>query len=215
MNEDIPPAKSSPPKRRRQMSTVRHEDKLENILMVAARLFSDRGYDATSLDDIADAVRVHKATLYHYIGSKEDILYQCLVRSIANYGDVLKRMEDKTQPPLKRLHDFFMILIEAQNNDFGRCLAIVGRQPIGTVTRDSIRDFQRTLDSAVRNVVKEGIADGSIRNVSPKLASCMLFGAYNWVPRWFNPKGGMTTEQISRNFLDFFFNGISTFPRTW
>lgn len=196
-------------KKRRKPTLARHEDKLENILKVAARLFSERGYDTTSLDDIADAVQIHKATLYHYIASKEDILYQCLVRSLHNYDEVLKRAEDKSQPPLKRLREFFSVLVVAQNNDFGRCLSLVGRNPLSKETGDRIRQFQRRLDTAIRHLIQEGVANGTIRPISPRLATTMIFGAYNWVPRWYRPESKLSTTEISETYLDIFIRGIS------
>lgn len=196
-------------KKRRKPTLARHEDKLENILKSAARLFSERGYETTSLDDIADAVQIHKATLYHYIASKEDILYQCLVRSMSNYDDVLKRTEDKSLPPLQRLREFFSVLIEAQNNDFGRCLSLVGRNPLSADTGERFRLFQRGLDTAIRNLIEEGVANGTIRPVSPRLATTMIFGAYNWVPRWYRPELSVSINDISETYLDIFIRGIS------
>ncbi|MFX9722031.1 helix-turn-helix domain-containing protein, partial [Acinetobacter baumannii] len=71
----------TPPKKRTRKLPPKHDDKLELILRQAARLFSERGYATTSLDDVADALEMHKATLYHYISGKEEILYRCLIRS--------------------------------------------------------------------------------------------------------------------------------------
>ncbi len=68
-----------PTPRKRKAPGPRHEDKRVAILRTAAQLFADNGYEATSLDKIADQLGMHKATLYHYVSNKESILYQCLV----------------------------------------------------------------------------------------------------------------------------------------
>lgn len=185
-------------------------NKLETILRESAKLFCERGYDATSLDDVADSVKIHKATVYHYIKSKEEILYMCLEHSLSGYEDTLIEMKDTTIPPVTRLVKFFGIIIEAQNNDFGRCLCLVGRRPLSEETGEQIRQFQRKLDFTVRGLLEEGMADGSIRNCDVRLATAMLFGAFNWIPRWRSPGHSVGTEELAKIFLDIFLNGVAT-----
>lgn len=198
-----------PPARRRVLPR-KHEDKLTAILRVAAQLFAENGYEATSLDSIAERLGMHKATLYHYIESKESILYQCLVRSFEDLESVIERTGDRSVPVLERLRDFATQLAHAQNNDFGRCLAMVGSKPVDQVPGGVIRKFQKRLDTTVRSLILEGIADGSIRPCNPGLASAMLFGALNWVPRWYRVDGKLSVDQIADAFMDIFADGVST-----
>lgn len=193
-------------KKRRKTSVA---NKYEIILKESARLFCENGYEATSLDDVADAVKIHKATLYHYIHSKEEILYSCLVRSFEGYQEVLAEMRDTRKPVFERLTRFFTVLVEAQNNEFGRCQCLVGRQPLGTETGDKIREFQRNLDHAVRALLQEGIETGCVRPCDVRLAAAMIFGAFNSVPRWHRPSHPVTPATIARTYLDIFINGIA------
>src|SRR5690606_6559271 len=153
----------------------------------AAQLFAENGYEATSLDTIADQLGMHKATLYHYVSSKESILYECLVLSFGDLEEVIQRMQDRSVPVLQRLRYFARSLATAQNNDFGRCQVLVGSRPLDIRPDGEIRKFQRKLDATLRSLVTEGIADGTIRPCNPGLFASMLFGAMNWVPRWFDP----------------------------
>jgi AcrR family transcriptional regulator len=191
----------------------RHEDKRTAILRTAAQLFATHGYEATSLDMIADQLGMHKATLYHYVDSKESILYQCLVKSFGNLDEVMQNMEDRSVPVLERLRLFARALAVAQNNDFGRCQVLVGARPLDMAPGGEIRKFQRRLDDTVRALVTEGIADGSIRPCDPALFSALLFGAMNWVPRWFRSDGKYSVEQVADAFVDMMVNGIATVPR--
>ena len=206
MAEQEKPRKRAPTKKSYRIN------KLDTILIESAKLFCERGYDATSLDDVADAVKIHKATVYHYIKSKEEILYLCLERSLSGYEDTLIEMKDTTIPPVTRLVKFFSIIIEAQNNDFGRCLCLVGRRPLSEETGEQIRQFQRKLDFTTRGLLEEGIADGSIRNCDVRLATAMLLGAFNWIPRWRRPGHSVSTEELVKVFMDIFLNGIATAP---
>jgi len=191
---------------------AKHEDKRTAILRTAAQLFAVHGYEATSLDMIADQLGMHKATLYHYVSGKESILYQCLVLSFGDLDSVMERMQDRSIPVLERLRDFVRSLAEAQNNDFGRCLVLVGSRPLDMVPDGEIRQFQRRLDATVRALVTEGVADGSIKPCHPGMFSALLFGALNWVPRWHSPDGKLSIQEIADSFMDTLIHGIAA-PR--
>jgi AcrR family transcriptional regulator len=198
--------------RRKSATGVKHEDKLTAILRTAAQLFAVNGYEATSLDMIADQLGMHKATLYHYVDNKESILYQCLVKSFGDLDEVMKRMEDRSIPVLARLRMFVRSLALAQNNDFGRCLVLVGSRPLDLGSGGEIRQFKQRLDVTVRNLITEGIADGSVKPCHPGMFSALLFGALNWVPRWHNEDGKLSIENVADNFMDTLMQGIARQP---
>lgn len=207
----MPEPKASTPvtPRQRRAPGVRHEDKRTAILRTAAQLFAAHGYEATSLDAIADQLGMHKATLYHYVESKESILFQCLVKSFGDLDTVIKSMEDRSVPVLERLRQFCQSLAQAQNSDFGRCLVLVGSRPLDLVPDGEIRRFQKRLDTTVRALVTEGIADGSIRPCQPSMVSAMLFGSLNWVPRWFSEQGKLSLREVVDSFMDMLTQGIA------
>lgn len=191
----------------------RHEDKRVLILQTAAQLFATHGYEATSLDRIADQLGLHKASLYHYIKSKEEVLYQCLVRSFEDLDQVMEAMKDTRVPVLERLRHFALSLAQAQNNDFGRCLVLVGSRPLALASGNGIRDFQRQLDNTVRDLVREGMTRGDIKPSHPGLVSAMLFGTLNWVPQWYQPEGSLTIDEVVDAFIDMLTEGISAESR--
>lgn len=198
-----------PPTRRKKLTELRHEDKRTAILRTSAQLFAANGYESTSLDMIADQLGMHKATLYHYVDNKESILYQCLVKSFGDLDTVMTRMEDRSIPVLERMRLFVRSLALAQNNDFGRCLVLVGSRPL-ELTGNEIRQFQRRLDTTVRALITEGIADGSIKPCHPGLFSALLFGALNWVPHWYKDSGKLGVEEVANQFMDMMTQGIAT-----
>src|SRR3990167_2127834 len=215
--DDIPaslprkrPAARTAVARRKNSVGTRHEDKRTAILRTAAQLFAANGYESTSLDMIADQLGMHKATLYHYVENKESILYQCLVKSFGDLDAVMKSMEDRSIPVLQRLRLFVRSLAIAQNNDFGRVQLLVGSRPLDMVPGGEIRQFQRRLDSTVRALITEGIADGSIKPCHPGLFSALLFGALNWVPRWYSETGKLDVTEVVDHFMDMLTQGVAT-----
>lgn len=196
----------------RRSPGLRHEDKRVAILRTAAQLFATQGYEATSLDQVAEQLGMHKATLYHYIKSKEEVLYQCLVKSFEDLDKVVESMHDRSVPVLERLRAFAISLSHAQNNDFGRCLVLVGSRPLAAMASSDIRSFQKRLDSTVRELVTEGIACGDIKPCNPGLVSAMLFGTLNWVPQWFKEGGKLGLDEVVDSFMDTLIYGIATRP---
>lgn len=196
------------PARLRKGVTKRHDDRLNQILMTAALEFAEHGYENTSLEIISGRLGMHKATLYHYVSGKEEILYLCQLRSFANLAEVTEQMKDKTLSVIERLRLFVHNLARAQNTVYGRCLLMVGSKPLAEAAGGEIRKFQRQLDEIVRDLLREGMANGELRTLDPTLTSAMLFGALNWVPRWYNPTGRYTVDDISRAFFDVFESGI-------
>jgi AcrR family transcriptional regulator len=196
------------PRRKTKVVSAKHDDKRAAILLSAAKLFASNGYEATSLDMIAEQMGMHKATLYHYFPSKEQVLYQCLIKSFGDLEEVLVRMEDKRTPVLQRLREFVRRVALAQNNEYGRCLVLVGSRPLELMPDDGIRQFQRRLDQTVRSLIKEGIKDGSVRDCHPGLFSALLFGGLNWVPRWHRNEGRLSVEAVADAFVDMLLNGV-------
>lgn len=198
------------PRKRRAHSETRHEDKRLLILTTAAELFAIQGYEATSLDMIAEHVGIHKATLYHYIANKETILYECLQLSFADLDTLIEEMKSKEICVFKRLKKFTTQLAIAQNNIFGRCLVLVGARPLeNSGASTQIKTFQRKLDLTVRGLIEEGIQDGKInKRCSPSIFSAMLFGSLNWVPRWYKEDRGQTIPEIAEMFIDMLIDGI-------
>lgn len=202
-----PPAAPAPrPRSARVMQ--KHDDKLTLILRTAANLFAENGYDATSLDMIAEQLGMHKATLYHYIDGKESILFQCQLRSFTDLDDVEQHARDRSRSVLERLRYFTVHLARAQSNEFGRCLVLIGPRPLADAAGGEIRRIQRRLDTIVRDLVKEGNASGELAVPDPALAGAMLFGALGWVPRWYDPKGRYSVDDVANAFFDLFEAGI-------
>lgn len=207
---DVQPTISKPkPRKRRANSEARHEDKRLLILKTAAELFATQGYEATSLDMIAEHVGIHKATLYHYISNKETILYECLQLSFKDLDLLIEEMKSAETCVFTRLQKFAVQLAIAQNNVFGRCLVLVGARPLeNSGASTQIKDFQRRLDLTIRGLIEEGIRDGKIKACSPSMFAAMLFGSLNWVPRWYKEGKGQTIPEIAEIFMTTLIDGI-------
>lgn len=181
----------------------------ELILEVAARLFAAEGYTRTSLDMIAREVGLHKATLYHYFASKDEILETCLSLAAADISLASRHLSDGSERLLDRLNYFFSSLVVAQNGRFGRCVEAVDAESLRLEPAGAIRAFKHELEDEVGAALADGITRGEVRQGDPQEMARMIFGAFHWLPRWYRPGKGASLGTIALGFVDFAATGIA------
>lgn len=186
------------------------EAKRHSILEAAAKFFNEKGFNNTSMADVAEALGVSKPFLYYYLNDKEDLIFQCSRIATQELHELLTEVREAKVTGRERLEMLFRRYARVMTSDFGICL-IRSTAP-GSLTKKSNESLwvgRRRLNHEVERIVAEGIADGSIRSCDPKMVSFAMFGAFNWMSYWFNEKGRKSPEMIADDFLDFFFRGLA------
>lgn len=189
------------------------EAKRLSILRTAARIFAERGYHNTSVSDVADVLGVSKPFLYYYLKNKEDILFECSRIATEQLHEVLEEVRGLRGTAWEKLQLLFRGYARVMSTDFGACL-IRSTTPgsLPPELRDKLFTGRRRLNREVERIVAEGIADGSIRSIHPRLASFALFGAFNWITTWYRQGGAMAPEAIADIYLDLFARGMLPVP---
>jgi TetR/AcrR family transcriptional regulator, cholesterol catabolism regulator len=176
------------------------ENRLFEVLRAAARLFSEQGFRQATLEDVAAALSVTRPALYHYARSKDELASKCLEIAVSEIDEAIN---------IARLHRcgrdqiavFFRRYCEIICDDFGRFFVLVNRREYGSELQMADRHHQRRIDQAVRDMVRAGIVDGSVRNVSEADVSRALFGAFNGIALWHKRDGRRTPAHIADDFL--------------
>jgi AcrR family transcriptional regulator len=187
----------------------RREDRADHIYRVAAEVMCQKGYEGTSMNDIADAVGLTKAGLYHYIRGKEDLLFQ-----IMSYG--MDMVEQDAIAPAKQAEDPSERLRIIIWRHAKRVLEVGGAVSIlldemyalTPAHRRAIKARKRAYFDLVRETLDQLSAEGKLRDVSPTVATFSLFGMVNWVSRWYRRDGRLSSEQILSDFLDIALNSV-------
>ncbi len=192
-----------------QSKDVQHELKRMAILRTAGRLFNQNGFRETSLNDLADELQVTKPTLYYYVENKEDILFQCLLTAITQLLDKTEEIENSDLPGMDKLVRFIHVFTSVFDDEFGRCLSHPGPEPLSEKYLSQIDPFYFRLDTAMRQMIEGGIRDGSIRRCNPKIASFTVFGAINWMTRWYQVGGEMTTREVADEMASMVARGLA------
>jgi AcrR family transcriptional regulator len=179
------------------------------ICRTAAQIFRDRGYDATSVSDIARALGITKAGLYYYFESKEALLLE-----ITNYG--LDRVRDEVIVPVRALRDpeerlRQLVLRHAR-------IATDGHGAVAHLTdeirslppgmRRKVEQRMRIYFNLIRSTLSELKATGRLRDVDPTVATFSTLGMILWLPRWFRQNGRLTQEQAAHEIASLAVSGI-------
>ncbi|HZW96246.1 MAG TPA: TetR/AcrR family transcriptional regulator [Candidatus Eremiobacteraceae bacterium] len=194
-------------------------DSRQEILRTAARLFQQRGYDATSMNDVAAALKLSKGGLYHHFQSKDEILYEIMnhameiteervlkpVRGIADPGDRLRA--------LIRLH----IEVVLSPRDREITVMLHENHPLPPALRKRINSRKKDYVHFLENLMKEvqEKAQGNHNKphpakakVSPRAAAFALLGMINWIYQWYKPEGNLQAPDLIPQFTDLIFGGI-------
>jgi AcrR family transcriptional regulator len=187
----------------------KRERRRAEILHAALRAFRDKGYHATTLDDIAEHVGVRKTALYHYFPDKEAILYECHRESLAEVRRLMtiagQHAESAAEHLALIIREHVRVMIETLE---GSPLAfeVTALSPERQAEVIRARDkYERGL----RRIIDQGVRDGEFRIVDSKIAVFAILGAINWIARWYRPEGAVRAPELGEQFADYLVGGLT------
>jgi AcrR family transcriptional regulator len=184
------------------------ERKRQAVLHTAAQLFNERGFHATSLDDIAERLHVTKPTLYYYVRSKDEILLECVRAALGMMQEEIGRVRHAGGRALDQLVACMRIYTIIVTQEFGRCVIRTGEDPLPAPLQRELRGLKARIDGEFRRLVADAVEEGSILPCDPKMAAFMVAGALSWVGRWYRPDGELSPEQIAEQGVALLLNGL-------
>ncbi|MFC3219294.1 TetR/AcrR family transcriptional regulator [Tianweitania populi] len=183
--------------------------KREAVLLRAVEFFNEKGFHATSLDDVALSLNVTKPTIYHYFANKDEILFACVQRGLEEIGQAAQAAEQAGGNGLQRLRALLIDYAMMMSDGFGAC---VGRTPDHALSAESlsrIKALKRDTDAIVRRVIEAGMADGSIAVADVRLTTFTALGALNWISRWYDPAGPLSKREIAEHSVATLIGGLA------
>jgi AcrR family transcriptional regulator len=188
------------------------EAKRNAVLQAAAQLFNERGFHATSLDDIAARLNVTKPTLYYYIKNKDEILLQCVRQGLDMMLEGIEASRAAGGKAIDQLMTCMQVYARIVTMDFGMCLIRVGDEQVPPESRKELRRLKSAIDQEFRRLVAEGVAEGSIQPCDPKITAFVIAGALSWIGRWYQPGGEYTPEQVAEQCIATLCDGVLRRP---
>lgn len=183
---------------------VRRRSKQNVLRNAAVREFYRHGYEGASLQNIADALRINKATLYHYVKSKEHLLGNVLDYAHDQVIEIMNNVSAISADPMQRLRAFLELHLTWYLNNLE--LARVTFHEWTSLTGDlleSQRDRRRNYDAYVRELIRAGQAMGAInKDWDVTLAGNYIAGAINAVPSWYRKRGRKNAATVAKIYAD-------------
>jgi AcrR family transcriptional regulator len=183
--------------------------KREAVLRAAVQMFNARGFHATSLDDVAASLGVSKPTIYHYLGNKDQVLFECVTRGLEQLRAAADAARAVPAPGLERLKTFLRRYAEIIMDDFGRCVIRTADEALSPESAARFRALKREIDTAMRELITEARSDGSMAPLDVKLTAFALAGALNWPARWYDPDGTQSAEEVAAQMVDLLMQGLA------
>jgi AcrR family transcriptional regulator len=202
------PATAPTPFRNAKEREQERAAKRDAVLRAAVRMFNQNGYHTTSLDDVAASLGISKPLIYHYLGAKDQVLFECLRIGLKRLREAAEEAALLPGTGLDRLKMFLCRYGEVIMDDFGRCVIRTGDEVLAPESRARFRALKREIDQALRRFMQEAADDGSAHISDVKLTSFAFLGALNWPARWQDPEGDLPPGEIARRLVDILVRGI-------
>jgi AcrR family transcriptional regulator len=190
-------------------NAVQSEGRAAEVYRTAAEIILQKGYDATSVSDIAQAVGITKAGLYHYIHGKTQLLFD-----IMQYG--LNELDREVALPARKIADAetrlrFMITMHARivTRGHGAVTILVdeARALTPAQNRKVVRRKREYFD-LLRATLREMKSQRKLRDINVTVAAFSLLGMINWLSRWYQADGPLNEQEIAEETVDIAVNGL-------
>jgi AcrR family transcriptional regulator len=200
---------SSPPTR--PLLRARYDRRRQDVVGAAARVFAARGFQATTMEDLSEATGLAAGGLYHYIGNKEQLLFDICAELLDPLLDEAHAIVSEPAPPedtLRRLVRVWARHVETHRDHmrvFQQERQLIERGPRWRAIRASRKEFECVLDE----VLAAGERSSDFSFADRRLALVALLSMINYLPQWFRPRDPLSAEQVAEGFCDLLLDGAS------
>lgn len=192
-----------------RIGTAKNQDKIQEIYLTAAQIFFSKGYNATSLNDIADSLDITKAGLYYYVESKQDLLYR-----IINLG--LDSVQEEVLNPARNIEDAekrlrFIILNHSRLSAGGNHAVIIISHEDNELSfqqREETLKRRREYFDFIRDTLAELRDQEKLEEIDLTTATFTILGMIIWLARWFSPGGKMSVKKVCEDVCEMAVRGI-------
>ncbi len=188
----------------------KRDERYRAILETAARLICERGYEGTSMQEIAAACRMTKAGLYHHVQNKEQLLFDIMSYGMDAFeGVVLEKVRDIADP-VDRLRECMRLNIHLVTGGCSKEVIIILHEH-ATLTGEArafIDGRKKRYVRFLEDAFSEAVRMGRARPLQPTVAAFAFLGMVLWIYKWFQPDGRLSVQQIADGMVDLLFNGV-------
>jgi AcrR family transcriptional regulator len=187
----------------------RRDDRADYIYRVTAEIMCWKGYAATSMNDIADAVGLTKAGVYHYIRGKEQLLYEIMTFAMDQVDEHVTGLAETVDDPEQRLRLIVELHAKRILEVGGAVTVLLEEMSALTPSHQrTIRARKRKYFDLVRRTLEQLASEGRLRDVNPTVATFSLLGSINWISRWYRRDGPLAADLVLKDFVEIALNSV-------
>jgi AcrR family transcriptional regulator len=169
------------------------------IRNVAAKLFVDKGFENTSIKDLAAAAGISTSVIYYYFDSKEELLYQIVDETLNAGLELISEVEKSEKSPKEKLTSVLDIHTRSYADDIHKVILMVRDH------KSLSEEHRAALDIRILEGLK---TSGEMLHLNSTVCAYAFFGMVSWIYRWYNPKGKIKPKELSEIFKQIFTKGI-------
>ena len=181
----------------------------DQILEAAAQIIRQKGYHAASMQDIADAVNLQKASLYHHFSSKQEILLALLDQALDLLIERVSTVLDKDIPVDEKLREAMRVYLGSLDEHAAlAAVLLLEHRSLESEYHDRHIPRRDRFERLWRDLIQEGIEEGVFNDTNPAMTARALLGVMNWTITWYYPEGSSSIGQISDLFSALCLDGL-------
>ncbi len=180
----------------------------DEILAVSARLFREKGYRATTMEDISNELKVTKPALYYYIDNKQDILYAICEAAIKQLVEGVEEIVSADMEVEEKFKELIFHHIKSFSKDGDiTTVYLADESELPPDKRETIRSMSRRYEKLYREIISQAIKEGKFRKLDVPMTVRAISGMCNWLAAWYKPDGEKSAEEIAEIFFDLILKG--------
>jgi TetR/AcrR family transcriptional regulator, cholesterol catabolism regulator len=186
----------------------------EELYAAALRLFNEKGYHATSMQDIATALGLYKGSLYHYIGGKEELLVQVFERAMAALLEEVEGIvAEAALSPSGQLRRLIQAHVRAVASNVDALSVYLHEfRALEGQALEKVRAQRDRYRELVSTVVERGMNEGEFVSGDVDIVTLGVLGMCNWLAQWYKPSGRLAPTEIASQFADLVLAGLTSSP---
>ncbi len=192
-----------------------YTERRNEIIAAGAQVFRERGYEASSLRDVAEQLGTDRASLYYYVANKNE-LFQLVTRTAveevvaaaesihSEAADAVTRMRQLVVEIIKKYGDHYPYMFVYIQEDMTR----IHSESLDEVWARTMLELARRFEDALLGIIDDGVAEGAFEISHRHIAMNFVIGAINWTHRWYRPSGQLTSEELGAHMADLIVAGL-------
>ena len=183
--------------------------KKQIIHEAAAQLFRDKGYAATSMRDLAEAVNLKASSLYNHISSKEEILKDICFANAHRFLSIMEEVEATLASPQEKVRQLLSLHIRTAMQDTTSVTAFNDEwRHLSEPELSEFKALRKDYEGRFLAIIKEGITDNTFQDLEPKLVLYTIFSSVRWLYDWFKAGKRLSAEDVEQEMVQFIMGGL-------